>query len=100
MATVTELQAELLAALLNSGISSETVIQTVRALEKQMKPELGKWEKLVNGNNNQGESYSEASGPDSQNMAPSIPELESHGQSIAEQLLRWKYAFNFPPTLH
>ena len=84
MSTVTELQAELLAALLNSGISSETVIQAVRALEKQMKPDCGK---LVNGSD-QGNNYSEASGPDVQNMAPSISELEANGQSIAEQLLR------------
>jgi hypothetical protein len=87
MASVTELQAELLAALLNSGISSDTVIQAVRALEKQMRPDYGKLDKLVNGNE-QSENYSEATGPDVQNMAPSISELESNGQSIAEQLLR------------
>ena len=88
MATVTELQAELLAALLNSGISSETVIQAVRALEKQMKPDYGKLDKLVNGNE-MGNNYNEAtSGADVQNVAPSISELESNGQSIAEQLLR------------
>jgi hypothetical protein len=88
MATVTELQAELLAALLNSGISSETVIQAVRALEKQMKPDYGKLDKLVNGTE-LGNNYNEAtSGADVQNVAPSISELESNGQSIAEQLLR------------
>lgn len=88
MATVTELQAELLAALLNSGISSDTVIQAVRALEKQMKPDIEKLEKLVNGNE-QGEVHIyNDSASDAQNIPPSITELESNGQSIAEQLLR------------
>lgn len=87
MASVTELQAELLAALLNSGVSSETVIQAVRALEKQMKPDYGKLEKLVNGNEHE-ESYNEATESDAPNMAPSLSELETNGQSIAEQLLR------------
>lgn len=91
MATVTELQAELLAALLNSGVSSETVIQAVRALEKQMKPDFQKLEKLVNGaNGEQGENYNEAeaSSNDARNIASSISDLESSGLSIAEQLLR------------
>ncbi|XP_028400330.1 hepatocyte nuclear factor 1-beta-B-like isoform X2 [Dendronephthya gigantea] len=95
MATVTELQAELLAALLNSGVSSDTVIQAVRALEKQMKPDFGKLEKLVNGGE-QAEHFSEASGgSDVQCTTPSLSDLKSNGQSIAEQLLRhdpWKSA--------
>ena len=89
MASVTELQAELLAALLNSGISSDTVIQAVKALEKQMKPDFGKLEKLVNGNEQGAESYSDASTTDAQNLAPSLSDLESNGQSIADQLLRY-----------
>ena len=87
MASVTQLQAELLAALLNSGVSSDTVIQAVRALEKQMKPDYGKLEKLVNGNEHD-ESYNETAESDAPNMAPSLSELETNGQSIAEQLLR------------
>lgn len=88
MGTVTELQAELLAALLNSGVSSDTVIQAVRALEKQMKPDFGKLEKLVNGSE-QAEHFGEASGgADAQCTTPSLSELKSNGQSIAEQLLR------------
>ena len=90
MAALTELQAELLAALLNSGISSDAVVHAIKALEKQMKPELqGKLEKISpSESNEQSRIFSEISGTVGQNVAPSVPELETNGLSIAQQLVR------------
>lgn len=92
MAVVTELQAELLAALLNSGVSSETIIQALKAGERQ-RPENPKLEKVVNGTSEQQTTNFASPGGRSMDVqcevTPStISDLETHGQSIADQLVR------------
>lgn len=93
MAVVTELQAELLAALLNSGVSSETIIQALKAGERQVRPECLKLEKLVNGTSEEQSTNYDAAGVGSiggqdATAATSITDLETNGQSIADQLMR------------
>ena len=100
MAVVTELQAELLAALLNSGVSSETIIQALKVGERQARPECPKLEKIVNGASEEGTtpSYAATAAAVSTTMASTdqresissspVVDHENSRQSIAEQLMR------------